>query len=220
MTRALALPCRGLLLDCDGVLVDSDASVDRAWGRWAHRYGLPADQVGAAVHGRRSEDTVRLLIAEDAREEALATIDRYEVEDAATVTAIPGAGDLLAPLPPGVWAVVTSGIRPLAKARLAAAGLPDPPVLVTADDVARGKPAPDGYLAAAALLGVPPEDSIVLEDSGAGVDAARAAGVRLVVGVGRRALDTDAPVVVADLRGVCWADGALRVAAGGLLRTP
>jgi sugar-phosphatase len=219
VTGGLALPCGGLLLDCDGVLVDSDASVDRAWSRWAHRYGLPADQVGAAVHGRRSEDTVRLLIAEHARDEALATIDRYEVEDAASVTAIPGAGDLLGPLPPWVWAVVTSGIRPLARARMAAAGLPDPPVLVTADDVTRGKPAPDGYLAAAALLGVPAGESIVLEDSAAGVAAARAAGVRLVVGVGRRALDTDAPVVVADLRGVRWSAGALRVAASGLLRS-
>lgn len=214
----LTVPCRALLLDCDGVLVDSDASVHRTWNRWARRYGLRPDLVGEAVHGRRSEDTVRMLIDEGARDEALAAIDRYEVEDAASVGEIAGAAGLLGPLPPGVWAVVTSGIRRLARARLAAAGLPDPAVLVTADDVTRGKPAPDGYLAAAAALGVPPGESVVLEDSAAGVAAGRAAGVRMVLGVGRRALDTDAPAVVADLRGVRWTDGALHVAPDALLR--
>jgi len=90
-----AIACQGLLFDCDGVLVDSDASVRRAWSRWARCYGLPPDEVTQAVHGRRSADTVALLIEEDRRAEALARIDRYEVEGAATVTAVPGAEALL-----------------------------------------------------------------------------------------------------------------------------
>ena len=127
-----------------------------------------------------------LLVAEVGRADALAMIDRFEVEDAATVTACPGAAALLAHLPGTAWAVVTSGVRALAEARLAAAGLLRPAVLVTADDVAEGKPAPEGYRNAAALLGVPVADCVVLEDSTAGVAAGRAAGAR-VVGVSSRA---------------------------------
>ncbi len=66
---------------------------------------------------------------------------------------------------------------PLARARLAAAGLPEPGVLVTADQVARGKPAPDPYLLAAERLGVDPADCLVLEDAPAGIAAGRAAGM-------------------------------------------
>jgi sugar-phosphatase len=213
-----AIACQGLLFDCDGVLVDSDASVRRAWSRWARSYGLPPDEVTQAVHGRRSADTVALLIEEDRRAEALARIDRYEVEDAATVTAVPGAEALLRSLPGPVWAVVTSGVAVLARARLAAAALPEPTILVTADDVAAGKPAPDGYLAAAGALGLPAAQTVVLEDSGAGVAAARAAGVGAVVGVGARALATDAAPVVADLTGIRWHAGVLSIPAASILR--
>jgi sugar-phosphatase len=64
--------------------------------------------------------------------------------------------------------------------RLAAAGLPLPSVLVTAEDVAAGKPDPEGYLEAALRLGRPPEDCLVVEDAPAGVEAAIAAGMRVV----------------------------------------
>ncbi len=111
---------------------------------------------------------------------------------------------------------MTSGTRPLARARLQAAGLPLPDVMVTADDVSAGKPAPEGYLAAAAALGVPPADCVVLEDAVAGVLAARAAGVGAVIGVGERALATDADVVVTDLRALTVVDGGLRVAGSRL----
>jgi mannitol-1-/sugar-/sorbitol-6-phosphatase len=120
-------------------------------------------------------------------------------------------------LPPGSWAVVTSGTRLLATARLAAAGLPAPTVLFAADDVPRGKPDPAGYRQAAEALGLPPSDCVVLEDSPAGIAAGVAAGAA-IVGVSERALETDVPVVVRDLRGLSWDDGALRVPAEALLR--
>ena len=126
------------------------------------------------------------------------------------------ARELVAGLPDATWAVVTSAVRALAEARLAAAGLPRPDVLVTADDVARGKPAPDGYRRAAALLGLPVTDCLVLEDSAAGVAAGRAAGAR-VLGVSRRALDTDADLVVTDLRGLRFDGAAVQVAADAVL---
>jgi sugar-phosphatase len=204
---AYLLPARAVLFDSDGVLVDSDKSVADAWTRWAQRYQLEPRLVAAMVHGRRASDTVDILIEPAQRQSALAVINAFEIEDARSVVGIPGARDLVASLPADAWAVVTSATAALARARLAAAGIPLPQVLVTADDVKRGKPAPDGYLAAAAALRVPPVESIVVEDTASGVQAGREAGVRLVLGVGERALASDADVVVADLREVTWGDG-------------
>jgi mannitol-1-/sugar-/sorbitol-6-phosphatase len=211
------LECRGLLFDSDGVLVDSDASVELSWSRWARERGLEPAEVLETVHGRRSADTVAVLVDPADQAAALEAIDRYEVEDAARVPALPGAAELLGSLPRRAWAVVTSGRRPLAVARLEAAGLPVPAVLVTADDVPAGKPDPAGYLAAAAALGCPPRECLVLEDSGAGVAAGRAAGA-VVLGVSERALATDADVVVRDLRGLRWDGARLTVSDDALLR--
>jgi mannitol-1-/sugar-/sorbitol-6-phosphatase len=211
------IACRGLLFDSDGVLVDSDASVVLSWSRWARERGLDPEQVMEVVHGRRSADTVGVLIGSAERAAALEAIDRYEVEDAATVAALPGAAELLGSLPLGAWAVVTSGRRPLATARLAAAVLPVPAVLVTADDVPAGKPDPAGYVAAAEALGLAPGECVVLEDSSAGVAAGRAAGT-VVLGVSERALATDADVVVRDLRGLRWDGARLTIPDDALLR--
>ncbi|MDQ1007819.1 HAD superfamily hydrolase (TIGR01509 family) [Streptomyces sp. V4I23] len=150
-------------------------------------------------------DTVALPVTDpDEGPAALAEIDRLEVEAAATTTALGGAGTLLESLSRDRWAVVTSGVTVLARARLAAAGLPAPPVLITADDVSQGKPAPDGYRTAAANLGVDPARTVVFEDSTAGAQAGAAAGAT-VIGVGQRGLGTGASLVVRDLRGGCVA---------------
>jgi mannitol-1-/sugar-/sorbitol-6-phosphatase len=207
------LACASVLFDCDGVLVDSDASVDRAWTRWAARYGLDPDRVAEMVHGRRAADSVRILVEPAQRAEALTVINTYELEDAGSVTPVAGATELVAQIPDGSWAVVTSGTRRLAHARLAAAGIAVPRVCVTADDVADGKPAPDGYLAAATALGVSPGDAIVAEDSVSGIEAGRRAGVGYVLGVGARARGDDADIVVSDLRWLRW-DLGLVVPAG------
>ena len=201
----------GLLFDSDGVLVDSDASVTRSWTRWAERYGLDAPSVLHVVHGHRAADTVVELLPQAQHADALERIHRYELEDTAAVAALPGARELTSGLPDGRWAVVTSATSGLAAARLAAAGIVAPEVLVTADDVSTGKPAPDGYRLAASRLGAPVGDCVVLEDAPSGVEAARAAGVRAVIGIGERALETDADVVVPDLRSVSYDAGAVRV---------
>jgi mannitol-1-/sugar-/sorbitol-6-phosphatase len=130
--------------------------------------------------GLRTADHIRLVAPHlDADREA----DRFElmeVEDATETRAFPGALDLVAALPLDRWAVVTSSIPPLAKARLRAAGLPVPQVLVAAHDVAAGKPDPEGYLRASELLAVPSQATIVIEDSPAGVEAGRRAGARVI----------------------------------------
>lgn len=200
------LRCTAILFDCDGVLVDSDASVYSAWRRWAVEQSLDPDEVSLVVHGRRSSDTIAALLPPERRAEAAALIDRFELEDAASVTAVAGAADLVAAVPQ--WAVVTSGTLELATARLSAARLPIPSVFITAGDVRRGKPDPEGYLAAARGLGVAPAQTVVLEDAAAGIAAARAAGVHAVVGVGRPGLDADAHVI--DLTELRWTgDGLL-----------
>ena len=205
----------GLLFDSDGVLVDSDASVVRSWTRWSRQYDLDAPSVLEAVHGRRAADTVVELLPQRLHAIALQRISTYELEDVAQVAALPGARDLTSGLPDQVWAVVTSATSALAAARLAAAGIPAPPVLVTADDIFRGKPAPDGYRLAAQRLGAPVEECVVLEDAASGVASARAAGVSRVIGIGVRALDTDADVVVPDLRSVSYDPASRTVVVSG-----
>jgi len=93
---------------------------------------------------------------------------------------VPGAHALLSALPADRWAVVTSGDRPVAEHRVRHVGLPVPTVMVCGDEVARGKPDPEGYLAAAAKLGIAPADCVIVEDAPSGVEAAHNAGMRVI----------------------------------------
>ena len=167
------------LFDIDGTLVDSSAVVERAWRQVAREFGVDGDAIVAGCHGRRSVDTVEEFFPPQDRAAAQERIDALELADR-DVVACRGAADLLAGLDGQPWAAVTSGPRRLMTARLAAAGLPVPPVLVTAEDVQRGKPAPDGYLLAARELGVSPAGCVVVEDSPAGVAAGQASGALVV----------------------------------------
>ncbi|WP_369137102.1 HAD-IA family hydrolase [Modestobacter versicolor] len=217
MISDVILPARGLLFDNDGVLVDSEESVVTSWRRWAVEHGLDPDEVMAAVPGRRAADTVALFVGADEVAEATATVTRYELEGAATTSAVPGVLDLVPQLAGVPWAVVTSGVRALATGRLRGAGIEPPEVVVTAEDVTAGKPDPQPYLTGAARLGLPPADLLVLEDSTSGVAAGQAAGCR-VVGIGRDALRTTADVVVRDLTGARWTGTGLLLPTAGLLR--
>ena len=219
MTADHLLPARGLLFDNDGVLVDSEHSVVTSWSRWAVDQGLDPAEVLAAVPGRRAADTVALFVAPAQVEECVARITRYELEDVDTTTAVPGVLDLVPQLDGVPWAVVTSGVHALATARLRAAGVPVPAVIVTAEDVAAGKPDPEPYATGAARLGLDPADAIVLEDSASGVTAGAAAGCT-VLGIGEAALQTPATAVVRDLTGVRWTGAGLLLPAAGLLRRP
>ncbi|MCZ2815160.1 HAD-IA family hydrolase [Modestobacter sp. VKM Ac-2984] len=217
--RELLLPARGLLFDNDGVLVDSEPSVVRSWSRWAIDSGFDPDEVMAAVPGRRAADTVALFVKPEDVEPSTALITRYELEDVAGTLAVPGVLDLLAQLSDVPWAVVTSGVRELATARLLAAGVAAPDVVVTAEDVVLGKPHPEPYLTGASRLGLPPGEVIVLEDSPSGVRAGLAAGAT-VLGIGETALSSEAPAVVRDLTGARWTSGGLLLPAAALLRRP
>src|SRR5690606_30629804 len=216
MTAPLVLTARALLLDMDGTLVNSDASVERVWRRWAGRHGLDGDEVMKVVHGRQGYASMALLLPGRPMEQNYADNARMLAEETADtegVVEVPGARDFLASLAGLPHALVTSADVALSTARMAAAGLEQPGVRVTAESVGASKPDPEGFLKGAAELGVDPADCVVFEDSGAGITAARAAGMR-VVGVGPRAGLHAPDVVVRDLTQVrveAAPDGTIRL---------
>jgi sugar-phosphatase len=209
-TRRL-LAVDAIVFDCDGVLVDSARSVERSWRRWSAHYGLDAEAVLAIAPGMRSSDTAAAFLPHEQIAEACDLIETLELDDAQHVGTIPGAFELLASMPEQRWAVVTSASRPLFDARITAAGLPRPRVVVTADDVARGKPHPEGYAAALQHLGVDGGRAAVFEDTLSGIAAARDAGVATIIRVGSGEPSVAEKAVVADLRNVFW-DGRLGLA--------
>jgi sugar-phosphatase len=171
-----------LLFDMDGTLISSIEAAERVWIRWAARHGLDARSFLPSIHGKRAVDTIRDLNIPgvDAVAEAeLLTL--MEIEDTDGVREIPGARVFLDALPDSRWAIVTSAPRALATRRIEAAGVRLPRVLVTAEDVAVGKPDPSGYRLAASKLGVDASDCAIFEDADAGIRAGVAAGGQVVV---------------------------------------
>ena len=164
-----------LLFDMDGVLVDSSAAVERHWRAFALRHQLDPESILSGIHGRRSSEIIREHVPAADQCAELAWMESLEVKDAADLSVLPGAQVLMKAIAPSSWAVVTSGARAIAEARLASADLTPPKVLVTSDDVRRGKPDPSCYLQAAERLGVSPQNCLVFEDAPAGLAAARAA---------------------------------------------
>lgn len=172
-------PCRAVLFDLDGVLVDSTSYIEEQWRGYARSKGLAPEPFLKFCHGRRALETIRLAAPHlDAEAEVAAFVP--PAPDNTPLVPVQGALQLLDALPPGSWAVATSGPRAAAVDRLRRAGLPIPGVLISAEDVLRGKPSPDVYLRAAASLGLAPSDCVVVEDAPAGIDAGRSAGMAVI----------------------------------------
>lgn len=192
-----------VLLDMDGTLVSSTAAVERSWTRWCAEHDVAVPDF-ATVHGIPADTIVGHLLAGRPAEEVAAArrrIDEIELAEPGPVAVLPGARDVLGALAAaGRCAIVTSAGRELVAMRLAGAGLPVPP-LVTADDVVRGKPDPEPYLAGAALLGVDPAACLAVEDAPAGLASAQAAGATTLA-VRTTTADPRADHVVDDLSAV------------------
>jgi mannitol-1-/sugar-/sorbitol-6-phosphatase len=186
-----------ILFDLDGTLVDSTASVERSWRQLADKIGRPFPEIEPYIHGIPVAQVMAMLEPEMSAErvdELRVFMVESESADTVDVVAQPGAHEVLAALPRDRVAIVTSGGVKLSSARIAAAGLGRPDLVVTADDVTIGKPDPAPYLMGAKLLGFPPERCLVVEDAPPGVESARAAGCP-VVGVLTTHASLDAPSV-------------------------
>lgn len=170
------------LFDMDGTILTSIAAAERAWTAWFNRHGLDAQALMPSIHGKRAIETIRgfALPGMDVEAEN-AWLTQAEIDDVEGIEPIPGAAAFLASLPTDRWALVTSAPRVLAERRLIAAGLPLPPMMVSGDDVERGKPAPDCFLLGASRLGFPATDCLAFEDAPAGIAAAEAAGTQVMV---------------------------------------
>jgi sugar-phosphatase len=176
----LTLTCRAVLFDMDGTLVDSTAVVERAWGWWAKRHGIPLAAVLSFSHGRPSIATMDHFLPGHDHAEESGEMARYEETELEGILAVPGARQIVCALHKHPWAIVTSAWRTLAEARIAAAGLPVPKVIVPVDEIRNAKPDPEGFLCAAERLGVPPEECLVFEDTRPGIEAGINAGMQVV----------------------------------------
>ena len=174
------LDCAAMLFDMDGVLINSTPAVARVWRRWAIEHGFNPEEVAARAQGRPSLATVREYLPNADHDAENREVERREIEDLEGVRPLPGALDLLASLPPDRWIIVTSSTRALAEVRLRTAGLPIPSHLITSSDITHGKPHPEPYLKAAAILGFPAKECVVVEDAPAGIKSGKAAGAQVI----------------------------------------
>ncbi len=178
-----------VIFDCDGTLVNSMPMHFEAWCEALEFYGAAnvfQEDVFYAMGGRPTTDIVAELndeyglrldpeaVAMKKRESFLTKLDRLDLIDEVAAFALSLRGKL-------PMAIATGGTRLVIEKSLQALEVSDWfDEVVTADEVAVGKPAPDIFLKAAALLGVAPEKCLVLEDAPAGIMAAQQAGMTVV----------------------------------------
>lgn len=182
MNALIHVRCKGVLFDMDGTIVDSTQVVESAWGSWAARHEIPLDVVLSFSHGRPTQATLDHFLPGQDHSEELAQFSSFERGQTEGIRAVPGAAEVLRALQEqnDPWAIVTSADRKLAEARVTAAGLPLPRVIVPFDEIRKGKPDPEGFLRAAEQLGLPPQDCLVFEDTRPGIDAGLSAGMQVV----------------------------------------
>ncbi|KAL0950608.1 hypothetical protein HGRIS_007399 [Hohenbuehelia grisea] len=214
-------------------LIDSTPGVIKAWETFCKDYNLGDHlEVSHATHGRRLYDTLKELCHIEDEDTLQREIDRFEdevIEGGPLV--LPGVVQLLEklladPHTANAWTIVTSATNKYAPRALERCGVPLPPKgYVTSNDVARGKPHPDPYLAGAQTCGKDPIKCLVVEDAPSGLLSGRAAGsLTLAVGTGIgldaiKATNTTADFMVTDLTKVTveWVDGQLEVTVDGSL---
>lgn len=188
----------GVLFDMDGTLIDSTENGNLCWSRWADEAGIADRSFQNDYFGKPARQILSEILPDDQIEAALTRIIELESTVTAGVTALRGAAELLTAVPQDRHAIVTSSVAAVAAARLSAAGLTSPDTLITGEMTPLGKPHPDPFLLGAASLGIAPGLIAVMEDTPAGIAAARAAGIGYIIAVEgtypARALDADVVV--------------------------
>jgi sugar-phosphatase len=182
MGELVSVRCKAVLFDMDGTLVDSTQVVEAAWRSWAARHNLHLSDVLSFSHGRPTISTLEHFLPGRDHSHELEELAIFEETQTEGILAVPGAAEAVHALQTlnHPWAVVTSAWRKLAETRVLAAGLPLPTVIVPIDEIQNGKPDPEGFLHAAAQLGVAPEDCVVFEDTRPGIDAGLRADMQVV----------------------------------------
>ena len=183
-----ALRVRGLLFDLDGTLVDTESHTDRAIETVAALHGVSGFSLPPAETRGRTWPDVAVAVRERAGISAghdVLVRQLLEYWDLATanVRPIPGAPEALRAAAASGLPIAVVSSSPLAVILRLIDGLGVTDVIaldacVGGDGVTRGKPDPEGYLKAAAHLGIAPHEALVCEDSKAGLLAAQAAGMR------------------------------------------
>ncbi|KAF5363966.1 hypothetical protein D9756_000395 [Leucocoprinus leucothites] len=184
-----------ILFDMDGTLVDSTAGVVGAWETFKESYpDIDVSEILSSSHGVRTVDNLRKhcriedpdLLEKEAQRFEEAIVTSSTKNGRRGIVKLPGTEviiDEIKPylsLPSPKWAICTSATRLYATAALKSAKLPQPEVLVVAEDVKQGKPYPDPYLLGARKCGVDPAKCIVFEDAPLGVQSGRAAGCKTI----------------------------------------
>ena len=200
---------RAIIWDLDGVIIDSAEAHRKAWYRLAEDLGIPySDEQFWATFGQRNDAIIPTLVSPVSAEQVKEYSDRKEayfrefVRD--TIAFLPGAQELLSALKEAGYAQALATSTPLANIALISDVLGLKRYLsafVSGETVPRSKPAPDTFLKAAAELGVEPAKSLVIEDSVAGIEAARAGGMYSIAVDGGRNLPglRKADLIVKDL---------------------
>ena len=182
---------RGAVLwDLDGTLVDSGDYHWRAWRDTMRAEGVELSyQQFLDSFGQRNDRILSAWLGADADPARVRRVGDEkealyrEIAKAEGLTVLPGAREWVTRLRAAGWrqAIASSAPRANVEVMLAVVGIEGfIDAVVSAEDVTRGKPEPDVFLAAAARVGVPPERSVVVEDAAAGVEAARRAGMRSI----------------------------------------
>jgi beta-phosphoglucomutase len=202
---------RGFIFDLDGVLTDTAEYHYRGWKRLADELGIPfTREANEALRGIPRRASLLMILGdrqfpEEQLEQMMERKNRYYQEFIREITPrdlLPGASDLLGEIrAAGLKSALGSASKNAAEVleRLGIAHLLD--AIADGHSVARQKPAPDLFLYAAARLGLPPEECVVVEDAAAGIEAAHAGGFR-AVGLGPRERVGTAELVLPSLEGV------------------
>lgn len=179
---------KAFLLDMDGVVTNTESQYEAFWDRLKDKYGLKMEDFKHRVKGKRLKDIVSeffsFLPPED-QQKVAHDIKTYELEEM-VYTPIAGVVDFVKSLKetPYKTALVTGALRVRAQKAMKDIGLTDYfDILVTADDVSKGKPDPECFRMAAGKLGALPSESVVFEDAFNGIESAKSAGVEKIVGV-------------------------------------
>ncbi len=160
--------------------MDSRRAVELSWERWAAQRGVHNEFLLKLAHGRRTSESLPEIAPHLDVATEVALLEQIESEETRGLLPIDGAIELLHTLKPDQWAIVTSGSPKVALARMRFCAIPTPGVFITALDVQSGKPAPDGYLAAAKRLGVRPAECVVVEDTRAGIASGKSGGMNVI----------------------------------------